>query len=227
MSEKIKWTICDDAEHIRFVYATGLKKYKELEFIGSTETAKECLEFVSANNPDICLLDIQLETETAGLDVIEKIKDASPDTKIIILSSYNDEEYIFKAFAVGVDGYVLKDYPLDRVYENIIDVYNQRGSVSNEIAQVLAKKARDIRSGQKSMLRMIEIMSHLSVSEFEVLKEIYKGKSYRTIAEERFVDVSTVKVQASRILKKVGISNMAELIPQLQELKIFDLFGDR
>ena len=70
-------------------------------------------------------------------------------------------------------------------------------------------------------------MSKLSVSEFEVLKLIYAGKSYREIANERFVEPSTIKVQASRILKKFDEKSMSVLIEDIRRLKLFDLFKNR
>ena len=75
-------------------------------------------------------------------------------------------------------------------------------------------------------MQMLEIMSRLSVSEYEVLKLIYAGKSYREIAKERFVEVATIKVQASRILKKFNEKSMVVLIAQIKNLKLFDLFKD-
>ena len=96
--------------------------------------------------------------------------------------------------------------------------------ISGDIAKILVQKSRDYEIRQRSIMSMIEIMSRLSVSEFEVLKMIYAGKSYREIAKERFVELSTIKVQASRILKKFDESSMAILIEEIRSLKLFDLF---
>ena len=128
------------------------------------------------------------------------------------------------AFALGASDYILKDQPFDIIYNKIKDSYYGNNRINTNIAQTLAKKAQDIKTGQSSILYTVEIMTRLSASEFEVLKSIYAGKTYKEIAEERFVSLNTIKVLASRIIKKFSYSNMNEVIEHLREMKIFELF---
>jgi len=221
---KIRWSICDDAEHVRFLFKTGLKKYEELECISESSSASECLESVKNNAPDVLLLDIQLETDFSGLDIIQELKEYAPELKILIISSHDNDDYIFNAFALGASDYILKEQSFDIIYKKIKDSYFNINSISSDIANTLAKKAKDIRASQSSILYTIEIMTRLSVSELEVLKSIYAGKSYKEIAKERFVSLGTIKVLASRIIRKFNYTNMNELIAHLRELQVLDLF---
>ena len=222
--KKIRWSICDDAEHVRFLFKMGLRHYEELEFLNETSSAFECCESIKSNAPDVLLLDIQLEEDFAGIDIIPTLKEYVPEMKILMISSHNNEEYIFNAFALGASDYILKDQPFDVIYKKIKDSYYGNNSISTNIAQILAKKAQDIKAGQSSILYTIEIMTRLSTSEFEVLKSIYAGKTYKEIAEERFVSLNTIKVLASRIIRKFNFTNMNEVIEHLKQLKIFELF---
>ena len=222
--KKIHWGICDDNEYICFIYQTELSKYEYLEFSGDIHCAKDCLDFCAKHPIDILLLDIQLENETAGINIIPKIKKLFPMIKIIILTSYEDEEYIFSAFANGADDYFLKTLPIEQLSVKIQSVYDNTSSLSPNIAQTLSKKAKEISDYQKSLLYTLKIMTSLSTSEFEVLKLVCKGYSYKEISTYRYVDLGTVKAQASKILKKFDTHNMKQLAESLNKQKIFDLF---
>ena len=226
MDKKISWVICDDAEHARSVYRRGLEKYEDLTLLGECADCESCVELCRKVTPDILLLDVQLEFDKLGIDAIPDVKDASPVTKIVMLSGYNDDDYIFLAFAKGADNYVLKEDSLKLLHDTMVNVYNSQNVISGDVAHTLVKKSRETEVRQRSLLQMLEIMSRLSVSEYEVLKLIYAGKSYREIAKERFVEVATIKVQASRILKKFNEKSMVVLIAQIKNLKLFDLFKD-
>lgn len=227
MSKKISWAICDDSQYVIKVYRKGLEQFEDICFVGESNTAAECIELCREKKPDILLLDVQLDFERSGIDAISEIKAESPDTRIVILSSFKDEEYIFLAFAKGAENYVLKEDSIKKLHDTMIDAYNSETVISGEIAKVVVAKSHEYEIRQRSLMYMVEIMSKLSVSEFEVLKLIYAGKSYREIANERFVEPSTIKVQASRILKKFDEKSMSVLIEDIRRLKLFDLFKNR
>lgn len=224
--DKIRWIICDDSPSVCKSFELGLKCYDDLIYEGCVYSAGECIEFLKEKKPDILLLDISMETETAGIDYLSKFKEVSSQTKIIILtsSSYSNKEYIFFAFAKGADNYLSKTTSDDEIVQTMRDVYNEKSALQSQVGKVLAEKSSEILSDTRSTLYMLEIMTRLSPSEFEVLKEIYKGKSYDEIAEKRFVDVGTVKTQAHRILKKFNVSNMKELKRIISEVDLFKFF---
>lgn len=224
MAKKILWTICDDSEGVRFVYSKKLSKYDDLEFVGGCATGAELMELLETKKADVVLLDIQLEYEKEGLELIEKVKEKAPDVKILILTSYDNDEYIFEAFASGVEGYIKKDEPIEKMHDNIVNAYNRHMSIPSDIVNVIANKAKKAQTTQKSLLYVIEILSRLSVSEYEVLREYYNGKTYKEIAKLRFVDTSTVKVQAYNIIKKFNAASMKDLIKTLTEMKVFDIY---
>lgn len=220
----IRWAICDDADYICTNLKMDLAEWKELQYVGKANTSSECLDLVEQTHPDILLLDVQMETETSGIDIIPQIKEISPKTKIIILTSFDDSEYIFIAFAHGAENYIVKTTTAKEIAAVIVSVFENKSMLPPKIAQKLAAKGKQIASSSRSLLYTAEIMSRLSASEYIVLKEIYAGHSYKEIAAICFVDVSTIRTHASRIIKKFGLLSMNEVIKSIEELNITEWF---
>lgn len=221
--KKIRWAICDDADFFCYIYKTKLENVEDLEFAGCCMRAADAPSMVKEHMPDVLLLDIQIETVTAGIDVIPALKAAAPNMKIIMLTSYDDENYIYKAFANGADSYLLKDASsVDLIVSTIVTAYENKATVPPKIAQIIAKKAHTVESSMKSLLYVFEIMSTLSKSEYEILKALYNGDSYKDISSKRFVTESTVRNHVTRILKKFNSPSMKKLIADLKEIGIFN-----
>ncbi len=216
--------ICDDAIFLCESFKAEIEYETDLCFAGEAHNPAECIQLVKTQIFDVLLLDIQMETETDGLEVIPIIKSINPDIKIIILTSHLNDDYIFTAFASEVDNYICKDTPSNMIFDMIRDVYWGRASLNLNISRSLTRKAADISKAQKSLLYLVEIVSKLSTGEFEVLKLIPEGNSYREIARLRFVEEGTIRVMASRILKKFSCKNMNQLLNQLNHANIFELF---
>lgn len=223
MKEIITWAICDDADYICRNFQMDLSTYENFKFEGKANNTSECLDIVEKTEPDILLLDIQMQEEKTGIDIIPEIKSISPKTKIIMITSFDDSEYIFNAFANGADNYISKTEDIDYIVKTIINVYNNTSVLRPEIAQVLANKSKQVANMQKSMLYLIEIISKLSTSEYIIFKAVCLGKSYKEIATENFIDVSTVRTHGSRIIKKFNAKSMNDVVKAINELNIIDL----
>lgn len=222
--EKITWAICDDINFICESFELALKKYSILEYVGAAYSSDECELLCLNKKPDILLLDIQMEKECSGITAISRIKKVSPGTKIIMLTSYNDENYIFSSFTEGADNYILKSSSTDAIYTTMINLYNGQCTMEEDIMQLLVKQSKKIATRQQSLLYIITIMSSLSQSEFEILRAIYSGQTYKEIASSRFVETGTVKKQVSRILHKFNSKKMKDIIDMLSELNVFELY---
>ena len=216
--------ICDDAAYLCESFKDEIGYEKDMLFAGEAPNPAEGIRLVTDHVFDILLLDIQMETELDGLEVIPTLKQIRPELKIIILTSHFNDYYIFTAFASEVDNYICKDTPSDRIFNMIRDVYYNRAGLNLNVSHSLTRKAADIYNAQKSLLYLIQVVSRLSTGEFEVLKRISDGKSYREIAKERFVEEGTIRVMVSRILKKFSCKSMNQLQNQLKQANIFDLF---
>lgn len=218
----IHWAICDDAEYLCKSFEWAFENETDLVFEGFATDEQSCLKLIREKKPDILLQDVQMEEPTTGIDIIPKIKELMPDLKIIMLTNYDDDNYVFSAFVNGATDYVLKTQPNQDILKAIRDVSENKTSLRPEIAQKLVKKSNEIQKQNLSLVYAINMLTKLSTSEFEVLKQCYYGDSYKQIAETRFVDVSTVRTLASRIIKKFEYDSMKNLVKALSKLKVFE-----
>lgn len=222
MNKKIRVSICDDAKFLCDGFFEQFLEFSDIESAGAAYCAADCLPMLDKHPTDILLLDIRMETETAGLDIISEIKDNYPELKIIILTSFNDDDYIFSAFANGADDYCEKTESIDNIINTIRMVYNNTGSLRPEIAKKLVQRTKQIQQNQYSLLYLYNKISQLSNGEYELLREMYYGSNYKKIAADKFVEVESVRKMAKRVLKRMEAKSMQELIKQIQDLKLFE-----
>lgn len=227
MSNKIRVAICDDADYLCSGFKTQLSKNDRFEVVGTANSAAECTDMAERVMPDVLLLDIRMETDRAGIDAIAGIRDASPNTKIIMLTCYDDETYVFDAFANGADDYCLKDAEISVIEEKICSVYDGVPQIDPGILKKLMKKTREMYTSQNSILLLYSQISSLTSGEFELLSEMYNGGSYKKIAEKKAVEVDSVRKMAQRLLTKFEAKNMKELILSMKQLKFFETIERR
>ncbi len=222
---KIRILICDDMVGVCEGYRMHINMEKDFECIGTSYCSEDCAKMMKELKPDVLLLDIQMETETTGIDIIPQLKELSPDTKIIMLTSYGDGKYIFLALLNGADGYVVKSAYNDKLFQSIREICNDGNSyfkLNSEIMEAFKSEAKNVYNSRNSLLFVMDQMVKLSIGEYEILKDIYNNKTYKTIANERVVEECTIKTTASRILKKFEVESMKELKAILKELRLFD-----
>lgn len=219
----IKVAMCDDLKELCLYYRYIIDREDDMEFVGCAHNSAECTELVARTKPDILLLDIQLESLEAGIELIPMLKEENPDTKIIVLTVHNQDEYIFNALADGADDFLLKTYPDEQVLSTIREVFSGEHHINHNAIDKLLKVCNNYRNRQKSLMYIVNNFTQLSHTEIEILRDIYDGLSYKEIAKKRYIEEISVRVHVSRILKKFQYSSMRSLIKTLSELKVFDL----
>ncbi len=222
---KIKVAICDDMKDLCISYKKLLGSYDDIEFVGMAHDTENCLKLVKNTEIDILLLDICFgsgQGNEEGISIIEKLHKINPDLKIIMLTGFKNEDYVFKAFINGASDYVEKSLSVEKIIDSIRNVYANNYNLTGDASKILVNKIKHISEGQNSVLFVINKLLLLSQSEFEVLKMLYYGSKYKEIAKIKFVEETTVRTLASRILKKFGYDNMKELLDFLHSLKIFE-----
>lgn len=220
--DKIRVCVCDDAEYVCDIISEHLDDAKDIEIVGFAHDSQEAVSMMSLK-PDILLLDIQMESDMAGIDVIPEILDKSPYTKIIMLTSYDNEDYIYLAMINGAVDYVVKNDGVEKIVSKIRSIYNNESVLDNKIVSKFVSKAREMADRQNSSLYLINTLIKLSNNEYEILKSIYSGESYSHIAKSRVVEEITVRSTVSRILKKFNMKNMKDVVRVLKEAQVFEL----
>ena len=203
----IKLIIVDDQSILREGLKFMLSRKENIEVIGTGQNGREAYDLCKNNNIDIVLMDIKMPVMD-GVEATKIIKRDFPHINIIILTTFNDDEYIFEALKFGASGYLLKDAAMEKIEEAIIEVYN--GGVL--IQPNVAKKVVNMFS--KMTHEDIEIddrVNQLTYREKDILRNLGEGKSNREIADVLYISEGTVKNHITSILSKLELRDRTQL----------------
>jgi len=212
----IKIAIVDDHDIIRAGVKSVLEKHTQYEVCVEAANGEAALKAAEEFKPDIMLLDISMP-KLSGLDIINRIKRVSPQTKIIIISVYKLGAYILKALRCGVNGYINKDNLAEELIPALSRVSSGGSYLGSEISDYLAQTMQD--SQKKEIPKGIKI---LNAREQDVLRLVAEGKTAREIAEVMFLSRRTVENYKNSILKKLNLHKTSDLIKYSLENKFLD-----
>lgn len=218
----IRVLIADDLQPICRRYENYINKDSDMQTVGIAYSGKEVIEKATILSPDIILMDIEIETRTAGLDAAKHILKQFPQTKIIILTVYEDDEFVFQAFQLGVSDYLLKDASPKEIVSCIRDAYHDCSPIRPVIAEKIRREFQRVKTSEQSFLYCLHIITQMTQTEIDILDLLSQGYSRSQICEIRCVELSTVKTHIKSILKKFNKTSSAEVIAMMNELQIFD-----
>ncbi len=224
--DKIKLLIVDDMADIREYFQMILSREPDIEVIGIATSGIEAIKKTKELNPDVILMDIQMETRTAGIDATRAIKYFDPYVKIIILTIHEEDEYIFQAYCAGVMDYIVKTDSILQILNSIRTVYANKLMLRPGVANKIIEEFTRMKTQQNSLIYVLNIVSKLTNSEYEILKSFFEGGTYKSISETRYVSISTIKSQVNSILKKFEMKSMKDVVKLLKQIN-FSEFIDR
>jgi two-component system, NarL family, response regulator DevR len=196
--------LVDDHEVVRLGLKALLEHHPQFEVVGEAGTAKEAIEQVTQHRPDIVLMDIRLPG-ASGIEACEEITTNYPETKVIMLTSYAEDDMLFSAIRSGASGYVLKQIGGDDLIRAIEAVGRGESMLDPAVTQrVFQEVRRAVKEEEASAF------ANLSTQEKHVLSLVSEGKTNREIAKALFLGEGTVRNYVSSILSKLGVSNRAE-----------------
>lgn len=201
-ADQIKILIVDDHAVVR----EGLRTYLELEdnltIVGEAANGREAVDKVPVLRPDVVLMDL-LMPEMDGIAATKAIKEATPDVKVIVLTSFQDDEHIMPAIEAGATGYLLKDVSAPELVKAIAGAFQGQAQLHPEIARKLMEQVRQPR-------RRDDPAEDLTPRERDVLKLIASGMSNKEIARELVMTERTVKGHVSNILGKLSLQDRTQ-----------------
>ena len=202
-SPKSRVLLVDDHAVVRTGVKTLLESDSGFEVVGEAANGLEAIREVRRLRPEFVILDISMPGVT-GLEIMGEIRDSSPETRIVVLTMHEDEDYFFSAIKAGADGYVVKGAGLDQILLALNAA--QEGGVY--LHPALAKSlVSEQMSGQGG-----NTVKALSARELDVLKLIADGFVNKEIAARLNISVSTTQTYRTRIMEKLGLHSVAELI---------------
>ena len=222
----IRLAICDDYKHFINTMKLEIMDHDDIELVGECNLAVDCIPMLEKCQPDVLLLDIQMETSSAGIDILPKIKALFPDLTVIMITVSEMEEDIFNAITNGANNYILKDMSNSDILKKVVETHNDQPVIDNAIFQKYLAQSKIKNNNYNSLLFLISMISKLTKSELEILKMLCTGKTYSQIASERFTSESTVRTIVSHITKKYNVDNINILISQINNLELFEKFDN-
>ena len=196
--------IVDDHEIVRLGLRSILNQYPQYEVVSEAKNAKEAVAQVETYQPDIVLMDIRLPGKS-GIDACEEIKQKFPDVKVIMLTSYAEDEMLFSAIKAGASGYVLKQIDSDGLVKSLEAVARGEASLDPAVTQQVFQEVRRAVKEEEAAS-----FTELSQQEKMVLKLVSEGEKNREIAQSLYLGEGTVRNYVSSILSKLSVSNRAE-----------------
>jgi NarL family two-component system response regulator LiaR len=199
--DKVSVLIVDDHPVVREGLRTFLELQPDLEFVGEAADGVEALDKIGQLLPDVVLMDLVMP-RMDGITTIRQIKALSPSTRILVLTSFSEDDKVFPAVKAGAHGYLMKDIRPAELAEAIRSVHSGEPSLHPEIAKKLMNQLAE---GEEE-----ETKEALTLRETEVLRLIAGGHSNKEIANALYISEKTVKTHVSNILQKLHLADRTQ-----------------
>ncbi len=196
--------LVDDHEVVRLGLRALLERHPHFEVIAEANTAREAIERVKQYSPDVVVMDIRLPGGS-GIEACEEISENHPNTKVIMLTSYAEDEMLFSSIRAGAAGYVLKQIGGEDLVRAIEAVGRGEALLDPAVTQRIFQEVRKAAKEEEA-----SAFAALTQQEKHVLVLVSEGKTNREIAKSLFLGEGTVRNYVSSILSKLGVSNRAE-----------------
>ena len=189
MVEPIRIMLVEDHQVVRQGLVALLSAVEDFAVIGSVGDGVEAVEMFRQVRPDVTLMDLQMP-KLGGVGAIQKIRAEFPEARVVVLTTYDGDEDIFRALQAGARGYLLKGMPFEELQKTIRAVHAGKSRVPSPVAEKLAERM----SGQQ-----------LTERELRVLERIVAGRANKEIAADLFISEATVKTHINNLLGKLGV----------------------
>ena len=208
MSEKIKVMLVDDEQLIRSGLKIMLETYPDIEVIHQAGNGREAFECCQIEVPDVVLMDIRMPDST-GIEGTKLIKEAYPDVKIVMVTTFQDTEYIVEAMQYGASGYLLKDSSYEAIYDGIKVALSGKVVMDATVSEKLVMQPK----AQTTTDKQTDISSlGLTEREIELIRLVSQGLNNKEISEALFLSEGTVKNNISTILSKLALRDRTQLV---------------
>jgi len=200
----MKIIICDDQAVIRDGLAMLLSLEKDIQVVSSAQDGADAVELVAQNQPDLVLMDLKMPGMN-GIEATRQIRAKFPAVKVLVLTTYDDDEWVFDAIRAGASGYLLKDTPREKVIEAIRGTVKGKSFLDPAVAGKVLEQVAS-RGTQPATL----LTDKLTERETDVLRVLAKGLSNADIAAQLHLSEGTVRNHVSAILDKLGVSDRTQ-----------------
>ncbi|WP_416200661.1 MAG: Stage 0 sporulation A-like protein [Thermocaproicibacter melissae] len=206
----IKVLIADDQELIRQSLKIILSSRENLEVVDAVADGQEVIRSIRKNPPDVVLMDIRM-AHMDGVQCTKIIKENYPQIKIIILTTFDDDEYVYNALKYGASGYLLKGVSMDELVNAIETVHSGRAMINPDIAAKVVRLFSEMARADYAIQVGSKGVEELNHTEWKIIREVEHGASNKEIAEKLNLSDGTVRNYLSSVLNKLGLRDRTQL----------------
>ncbi len=204
--EPIKVLITDDHLVVREGLSAMLSREPDIQVVGEAVNGVEAVNKAKKLQPDMVLMDLRMP-ELDGVEAMRQIRAENPDIKFIVLTTYDNDEYIFKGIEAGARAYLLKDAPREELFKAIRAVYRGESLIQPAVASKVLDRFAELS-------RQSPVPETLSERELEVLRLMAEGAANKAIATSLSIGESTVKTHIQSIFQKLGVGDRTGAVTQ-------------
>jgi DNA-binding NarL/FixJ family response regulator len=217
LGKVIKIILADDHLLVRNGIKSLLLEDDSLDVIGEAANGKEALELAKETQPDLLIIDVRMPIMD-GIEAAGRLKDFAPNTKSIVLSMHDSEEYILKSIKAGASGYLLKDTGKEEFLKAINTVYNGGKYFSGDISNVIVSNYLQNSSASNQIAKPPKNSLGLTKKEIEILSLILSGMTNTEISDKLGKSKRTIETHRFNLMKKMNVKNLIELSSKAKEL---------
>lgn len=206
----IKILIADDQEMIRESLQIVLSNRAGLEVIGTAANGQEVIQNVRQERTDVILMDIRMP-KMDGVQCTKIIKENYPEIKIIILTTFDDDEFVFNALKYGASGYLLKGVSMDELVRAINTVYSGKAMINPDIAAKVLRLFSEMAQSNFAIQVSNKNVEDLTKTEWKIIGQVEKGAANKEIADTLKLSEGTVRNYLSSILNKLDLRDRTQL----------------
>lgn len=205
----INVTVIEDNNNLRGSLNELLNTTSGFRCVSSYNCCESALQNIVHDNPDVILMDIELAGMLSGIEGVKLIKELLPEIKIIMLTVHEDNDSVFKSLKNGASGYLVKNASIVDIVNRIEEVLAGGAPMSMTIAKMIVDSFKERKESFP-----------LSERESAILEKLVEGKSYQAIANQFFIEKTTVKFHVGNIYRKLQVTNKAEAIIKVKDSKM-------
>lgn len=210
----------DDHQLVRDGIKALLISADDLSILGEASSGKECFEKIALEPPDILILDISLP-DTNGIEITKRITAEYPDTRVLILSMYTNEDFIFNSVKAGARGYLPKNTSREELLSAIHAIYEGEEFFADSISRIMLKSY--VRKAKEDDMAPQKGPIPLTTREIEILKLFAEGFINKEISDQLDISIRTVETHKNHIMKKLELKSTVELIKYAIRNKIVEI----
>ena len=222
MSEEIiNVMIVDDISSLCTRYEGILSQAEDIRVVAVANNGYEAILKSAVTQPDVILMDIEMESKYAGITTTQQILAQFPDMKVVILTVYDEDAMIYAAFQAGACDYIQKTATPAMMLQCVRDAYHERSVMKPTVARKIRTEFKRIKDNEDSLIYTLYLVQLLTDTERDILYAFHSGMTQKEICQARYIEPSTMKTHVRNILHKMKCRKMEDVLKKAESCGFF------